>query len=68
MSDAGHAGGPAAERGSLGLDERAELGRLRAYTHRRGLRISAVAVAALLIVLGLIGLPGSRPPARPATL
>jgi len=57
------------------------------YTHRRGLRISAVAlaallfvfagqpsvalviviVAALLVVLGLIELLGSRPPARPAT-
>jgi hypothetical protein len=57
------------------------------YTHRRGLRISAVALAALvfvfwgrptaavviviavllLIVLGLIELIGSRPPAEPVT-
>lgn len=58
------------------------------YTHRRGVRISAVAlaallfvfagqpsvplviviVAALLVVLGLIELLGSRPPAQPAAL
>ncbi len=57
------------------------------YTHRRGLRISAVALAALpvvfwgqpsvpllivvavllLVVLGLIEMLGSRPPAQPST-
>ena len=34
MSDAGHAGGPAVESGGLGLDERAELERLRAEVTR----------------------------------
>ena len=104
MSDAGHAGGPASEGGSLGLDERAELERLRAEVTRlhtdraaparrphAGWRspvavvlivvgcllapvsvlavwLVIVIVAALLVVLGLIELLGSRPPAQPATL
>lgn len=85
MSDAGHAGGPAVEGGGLGLDKRAELGRLRAevtligaglglaasllfvFAGQPSVALVIVIVALLLVVLGLIELLGSRPPAQPAT-
>ena len=69
MSDAGRAGGPAAEGGSLGPDERAELERLRAEVSRLHAERSAPArrshvgwrspVAVVLIVVGCLLAPVS---------
>ena len=69
MSDAGQAGGPASEGGSLGLDERAELERLRAEVTRLHTDRAAPArrphvgwrspVAVVLIVVGCLLAPVS---------
>ncbi len=69
MSDAGHAGGPAVEGGSLGPDERAELERLRAEVTRLRTERAAPArrprigwrspVAVVLILVGCLLAPVS---------